>query len=217
MYKEFGNRLTSLGVAALISLSLCLAPVVKASPISGASVTVTSVSPGTTTTKLGKTEDAAHTSGDVGVEVLGRRIDTMDASSGTSGDYETLNMDSKGRVYIINQVVAGDGDTPGSSLGATSTGTATLAAPLVLTSVQYCNGDSATATGKVYDKATAATGSDTPIFRIRALAGTCTNVQIPTRGVAMANGLSFRAVTENTDAGTTGVAANTAMFNFTYK
>lgn len=184
----------------------------------GAATMVSASNPMPVTVTNGeKAEDAAHTSGDKGLMGLFVRTDTMASLAGTTGDYAPGQLDSSGRLRVTNTVAAGDGDTIGSSLGATNTGTATLAAPLVLTSVQFCNGDSATATGKVYNKASAATSGDTPILRIRALAGTCQTVMIPERGAALSAGLSFRAVTENTDAGTTGVGANTAMFNYTYK
>jgi len=59
----------------------------------------TSIVPGTGATNLGKAEDAAHTTGDTGVLALGRRIDTAAASSGTSGDYECLNMSAEGATW----------------------------------------------------------------------------------------------------------------------
>jgi hypothetical protein len=64
-----------------------------------ASIT-TSVVPGTAATNLGKAEDAAHTTGDVGVMALAVRRDTATASSGTSGDYEPLSTDSVGAQWV---------------------------------------------------------------------------------------------------------------------
>jgi hypothetical protein len=49
-------------------------------------VDVLSVVPGTGASNLGKAEDAAHTTGDVGVMALAVRKDTAAASSGTTGD-----------------------------------------------------------------------------------------------------------------------------------
>lgn len=46
-----------------------------------------------------KAEDAAHVDGDPGPVVLTRRVDTASTSSGTSGDYSTLNTDSLGRLW----------------------------------------------------------------------------------------------------------------------
>lgn len=64
----------------------------------------TSITPGTAAANLGKAEDAAHTSGDVGVMALTRRIDTVASSAGTTGDYATLNTDANGRLYTTAQV-----------------------------------------------------------------------------------------------------------------
>lgn len=59
----------------------------------------TSVTPGTSPAHLGKAEDAAHTSGDVGVMALGVRKDTAVALAGTDGDYMPLVMDAVGRLH----------------------------------------------------------------------------------------------------------------------
>lgn len=61
--------------------------------------TISSIVPGTGATNLGKAEDAAHTSGDVGVMILTKRTDTAASSAGTDGDYATLNTDSLGHVW----------------------------------------------------------------------------------------------------------------------
>lgn len=64
---EWGGVATSLGQ----KLAAASVPVVLASDQSALSVAVTSVIPGVGATNLGKAESAAHTSGDVGIEVLG--------------------------------------------------------------------------------------------------------------------------------------------------
>lgn len=61
-------------------------------------VDVTSVVPGTAATNLGKAEDAAHTTGDVGVFSLGVRNDTLADVTTTSADYSQMSTDLKGRV-----------------------------------------------------------------------------------------------------------------------
>lgn len=63
-------------------------------------VDVASIVPGTGATNLGKAEDVAHSSGDVGVQVLAIRDDTCDARSGTENDYEPLHTDSVGRLWV---------------------------------------------------------------------------------------------------------------------
>ena len=59
-------------------------------------VDVTSIVPGTGATNLGKAEDAAHSSGDVGIMGLGVRRNTAVASSGSDADYEPLQMTGDG-------------------------------------------------------------------------------------------------------------------------
>ena len=63
-------------------------------------VDVASVIPGTGATNLGKAEDAAHTTGDVGVMALSVRKDTGAATAGTDGDYQPLITDSSGNLYV---------------------------------------------------------------------------------------------------------------------
>jgi len=57
-------------------------------------VDVTSIVPGTAATNLGKAEDVAHASGDVGVMALAVRKAAPVDVSGTDGDYEPLQIDN---------------------------------------------------------------------------------------------------------------------------
>lgn len=72
----------------------------------------TSVTPGTGATNLGKAEDAAHSSADVGVMILSKRTDTAASSAGTDGDYATINTDANGLLYVngsgVTQPVGGN-------------------------------------------------------------------------------------------------------------
>lgn len=74
----------------------------------GLDVDVTRLIPGVTATALGKAEDAAHASGDVGVMALAVRRDTA-ASGAADGDYVTLNTDDLGnlRVHIDDRQLDG--------------------------------------------------------------------------------------------------------------
>jgi len=63
-------------------------------------VDVTSVTPGTAASSLGKAEDAGHSSADVGVCVLAVRRDSAAVGSDTDGDYSTLNVDASGRLWV---------------------------------------------------------------------------------------------------------------------
>jgi hypothetical protein len=63
-------------------------------------VDVASVVPGTGATNLGKAEDAAHASGDVGVMSLAVRLDSAASFAGTDGDYAPLQLDSAGALRV---------------------------------------------------------------------------------------------------------------------
>lgn len=56
--------------------------------------------PGVAATSLGKAEDATHASGDTGIAVLTRRIDTPATSASNSGDYATLDSDANGATWV---------------------------------------------------------------------------------------------------------------------
>jgi len=67
-------------------------------------VDVLSVVPGTNATNLGKSEDAAHTSGDVGTMSLGVRNSAMATLTSDDGDYSPIAVDSAGRTNISGQI-----------------------------------------------------------------------------------------------------------------
>jgi len=72
----------------------------KITTVNTGSVTVVSVAPGTGATNLGKAEDAAHTSGDVGVMALGVRQDADTSPVSADGDYHSLIFNSIGRAKV---------------------------------------------------------------------------------------------------------------------
>lgn len=59
-----------------------------------------------------KAEDAAHASGDTGVAVWARRIDTPATSGGTDGDYVTFNSDAAGYLYVMARSSGSTGAAP---------------------------------------------------------------------------------------------------------
>lgn len=81
-------------------------------------VDVASVVPGTGASNLGKAEDAAHTTGDVGVMGLAVRRDADTALAGTDGDYAPFQVDANG--YLKVEIFDGGGshtvDDGGTSL-----------------------------------------------------------------------------------------------------
>lgn len=63
-------------------------------------VAVTSDIPGTGNTNTGKAEDAVHTSGDTGIELLGVRKDTATQSTNADGDYTAPSLDAYGAQFV---------------------------------------------------------------------------------------------------------------------
>lgn len=66
-------------------------------------VNVGAVTPGTAASNLGKAEDAAHTTGDVGVMALAVRQDTA-AATGADGDYVPITTDNLGQTRTARPV-----------------------------------------------------------------------------------------------------------------
>lgn len=87
------------GVVGLIAGSAAIGKLAANTGVDIGDVDVTSVVPGTGATNLGKAEDAAHASGDVGVMVLGVRNDA-DASFGADLDYTPITTDSGGNQNV---------------------------------------------------------------------------------------------------------------------
>lgn len=77
-------------------------------------IDVTSIVPGSAATNLGKAEDAAHTSGDVGVMALGVG-NVAQASFAADGDYIPIATDLKGNVMVGGNI-AHDGVDAGNPL-----------------------------------------------------------------------------------------------------
>ena len=87
-----------LGVAAFKDTSnKAICPIVDSS--GRVTVSATNIS-GTGASALLKAEDAAHATGDAGVAIWARRIDTLANSAGSSGDYATFNQDQDGAMYV---------------------------------------------------------------------------------------------------------------------
>ena len=100
--------------------------------IDTASSVVADITPGTDPTDLGKAEDQAHVSGDVGVEMLAVRTDTPANRSGTDGDYEPLQV-SAGRLWCsttVTAISAGTNIIGKAGIDQTTPGTTNAVAPI---------------------------------------------------------------------------------------
>lgn len=88
------------------------------------SVSISALVPGTGATNLGKAEDAVHANGDVGVQVLAVRRDTLASSTSNNGDYATFSVDSVGALWTRNAgvtTIALSGSTRGRPIQLTGT------------------------------------------------------------------------------------------------
>ena len=86
-------------VASLPAGSAAIGKLAANSGVDIGDVDVTSIVPGTGATNLGKAEDAAHSSGDVGVMPLAVRNDDIAALGGAAGDYAPLQVNAAGALY----------------------------------------------------------------------------------------------------------------------
>ena len=144
-----GGSLTVDGTVAVSSITSALPAgtnaIGKLSANSGVDigdVDVLSIVPGTGATNLGKAEDAAHTSGDVGVMALGVRNDNAATSrSGANADYTPLAVNAAGEVFVVQR----SGATLANGAGTVTTSTAqVLAASTTRRSVLITNLGTAT-------------------------------------------------------------------------
>lgn len=125
----------------------------------------------TTATSLGKAEDAAHASGDTGVAVFAVRRDTAASSSGTDGDYSTINTNSIGDVRIFESSVEVSSNF---SAILNDVDIAVKASAGYLKSIIVTNINAAIRYVQVHNKATAPANPDVPIWSIPIAAGTAT-------------------------------------------
>lgn len=103
------NDVVVTSLPALVAGTAAIGKLAANSGVDIGDVDVTSVVPGTGASNLGKAEDAAHGSGDVGVMPLAVRRDTAVASSGADGDYEPLQTDAEGYLRTAGKVLDSTG------------------------------------------------------------------------------------------------------------
>lgn len=100
-----------------------------------------------------------------------------------------------------------------------NTGISSVAKACRVYSLSFFNADSNAAYAKVYNKASAATSSDTPVQVFLVKAGETLVVPISAAGLNFENGLSFRGVAltgGNADNSATGATASTLYANYAY-
>jgi hypothetical protein len=82
-----------------------------------------------TLTALSKAEDAAHSSGDQGIQMLAVRQDTLAASVSADGDYGSLKLNADGRLYVTADI-SNDPGTANTAVSAAATSVAATATDL---------------------------------------------------------------------------------------
>lgn len=198
-------------------------------------VDVASVVPGTGATNLGKAEDGAHTTGDVGVMALGVRRDTPTVSSGTTGDYEPVSMDANGATWV-SLATKLDSTNDAVAIGGRTTGGATIFRSLDLDeSEEEVKASAGTVYGawvtntatstrwlKFYN-ATAANvtvGTTTPVITIGIPGNSSDDISgyfgAPGQGIAFSTAITVAATTGVADADTGAPAANDVIVNIFY-
>ena len=164
--------------------------------------------PGTGASNLGKAEDALHTSGDVGIEMLGVRRDTPSAVAG-DGDYSTPSLDQYGdqKSLVVDTSGVGvtylasiNGGTPvtatGNSFLNIAAGQATTVVKSgagVLKAIIFNGPATATSTTTIYDN-TAASGT---IIGIPLATAVVSPVTINYNDLAFSTGLTIITATAN--------------------
>lgn len=111
---------------------------------------------------------------------------------------------------------------PGKLISAASTNaTSVTKHPTRLTALVCGNVNAAVCYLKIYDQTAAPTvGTHVPVWTVPIpgnTAGAGVALPLPQGGLALAKGFAFAITTENTDAGTTGVAANEVTINYAWQ
>lgn len=156
--------------------------------VNGLDVDVTRIAPGTGATSLGKAEDAAHTSGDVGVMALVVQKTSATGLAGTDGDYAPPQVDANGRLRTIDAV---NEVTPSNSTTTAldNDGPVVKASAGTLYGFQgYCD---AAGFVQVHNKASAPASTNVPVIVIPVAANTPFSLDLGVRGRAFSTGIAF--------------------------
>ena len=166
------------------------------------------VTAGTGATGLGKAEDAAHTTGDVGVMSLAVRNDTLAALAGTDGDYAPLQVDAVGALYT-----ASIPKTLYRNVAVVETAVSIVSTAGRLWTVDGYNPNATVSFLKIYDTGTATIGTTATIAMLALTPNT--HVTFEFAGCVRSTGLSIAVTSAAADA-STGAPAAAAHVNLTY-
>jgi hypothetical protein len=163
----------------------------------------TAIVPGTGATNLGKAEDAQHTTGDVGVMVLGVRAaaPTERSAGPTDGDYEPLGINEVGALWTTPTPSANGGlstmnaSSSDGGTALTSTAQAIKASAGNLFGYYIYNPNAAAVFVQFYNTAfgSVTVGTTNPLFMLTIPAASAANLMFP-HGVAFGTAMSWAAV-----------------------
>lgn len=173
---------------------------------------------GSGATNLGKAEDTAHASGDVGVFTLGVRRDSPAVDTDVAGDYAAFQIDSRGQQWTRTGVGISGGATPYKLISASGTNATNVkAAPGNLYSIVAVNTSASLKYLKIYNLAVAPTvGTSVPV-QVYPLAASGGGVSLSlATGLSLNTGIALATTGGAADADTTGVAANDVIVSLTF-
>jgi hypothetical protein len=176
-----------------------------------------SITPGTGASNLGKAEDAAHTSADVGVMSLGVRKATPTDLASADGDYEPFQVGATGALWV-----AGVAETKGGwsvatgSIGATKTDIGTANTTGQVGGWYFYNPNSSVAYVQFFNtQASGVTlGTTAPVYSLGIPATSGANVSPGMVGLAHSTAICIAITTTRT--GSTG-PSSTVDYNIWYK
>lgn len=177
----------------------------------------TTLTPGTGATNLGKAEDAAHASGDVGVMALAVRSDTAASTGGTTGDYQPPITNNIGALWVAGAASTNGGWLVATgSIAATKTDIGTANTPGQVAGWYIYNPNATVAYVQFFNtQASGVTlGTTAPVYSLGIPATSGANVAPGMVGITHATAISIAVTT--TRAGLTGTGS-TVDYNIWYK
>lgn len=176
----------------------------------------TSITPGSAAANLGKAEDAAHASSDVGVMMLGVRAATpTERSAGpTDGDYEPLGINAQGAAWVTT-TPSTTGGWDSSLQAALSTTVQTVKGSAGNFGGYFCfNPNASVAYVQIFDTSGAVTlGTTVPILSFGIPSGSSGNLEI-SNGAKFSNAIKVATTTTVNGSSANGTALDC---NFFYK
>lgn len=179
-------------------------------------VDVTSIIPGTGATNLGKAEDAAHTTGDIGVMSLGvRAASPTERSAGpTDGDYEPFATNAVGAVWVTQTPTTVGGLSTFMASGSDGSSILVATKQTIKNSAGQLYGwyvfnpEAATTFVHFYNTDTVTVGTTNPQMTLAIPAGAAANV-MGENGIAFSTAISCAATT--TAAGNSAPATGVSL------